>query len=61
MERLPHAQVLHPNAGGTYTVDSSSQTLNFPTGGSPDEVHTFVPSTQCIKQGEFVAFNHFGG
>jgi hypothetical protein len=56
-----HTQVLHPNAGGTYTVDSSSQTLNFPTGGPVDEVHTFVPSTQCIKQGEFVAFNHFGG
>jgi hypothetical protein len=56
-----HTQVLRPNAGGTYTVDSSSQTLNFPVGGSVDEVHTFVPSTQCIRQGEYVAFNHFGG
>jgi len=56
-----HTQVLRPNAGGTYTVDSSSQTLNFPPGGSADEIHTFVPSTQCIRAGETVAFNHFGG
>src|SRR5215217_1106325 len=56
-----HTQVLRPNAGGTYTVDSSSQMLNFPVGGPADEVHTFVPSTQCIRAGDTVAFNHFGG
>jgi hypothetical protein len=56
-----HTQVVRPNADGTYTVDSSSQSFQFPPGGSPDEVHDFVPSTQCIKQGEYVDFNHFGG
>ena len=56
-----HTQVLRPNAGGTYTVDSSSQAFNFPEGGSAETVHEFVPSTQCIKAGESVAFNHFGG
>ena len=56
-----HTQVIRDNANGTFTVDSSSQMLHFPVGGSPDEVHTFVPSTQCVKQGEYIAFNHFGG
>ena len=56
-----HTQVIRDNANGTFTVDSSSQLLNFPVGGSPDEIHAFVPSTQCVKQGEYVAFNHFGG
>lgn len=56
-----HSQVLRQNADGTYTVDSSSQHLYFPIGGSADEVHTFVPSTQCVKAGEFVDFNHIGG
>jgi hypothetical protein len=56
-----HTQVIRDNGGGAFTVDSSSQMLHFPVGGSPDEVHTFVPSTQCVKQGEYIAFNHFGG
>ena len=58
---LFHTQVLRANAGGTYTVDSSSQDLFFPVGGSADEVHTFRPSTQCIKEGQYVDFNHIGG
>jgi hypothetical protein len=57
---LFHTQVLRPNADGTFTVDSSSQNLHFPV-GTVDDVHTFVPSTQCIRRGESVAFNHFGG
>src|SRR4051794_3716981 len=56
-----HTQVIRDNANGAFTVDSSSQMLHFPVGGSPDEVHTFVPSTQCVKLGEYIAFNHFGG
>lgn len=56
-----HSQVLRQNAAGTYTVDSSSQHLYFPVGGNVDDVHTFVPSTQCVKQGEYVDFNHIGG
>ena len=56
-----HSQVLRDNSNGTFTVDSSSQTWNFPFGGSPDEIHSFVPSTQCIRAGDYVAFNHFGG
>jgi hypothetical protein len=58
---LWHSQVLRPNADGTFTVDSSSQHLYFPVGGSADEVHTFVPSVQCIKQGQYVDFNNVGG
>jgi hypothetical protein len=56
-----HTQVLRANADGTFTVDSSSQSFEFPVGGSVDEVHTFVPSTQCIRAGQYVDFNHFGG
>jgi hypothetical protein len=56
-----HSQVLRPNADGTFTVDSSSQRFDFPIGGSADDVTTFVPSTQCIKRGEYVDFNHIGG
>jgi hypothetical protein len=56
-----HSQVLRPNADGTYTVDSSSQRFDFPIGGSADDVTTFVPSTQCIKKGQYVDFNHIGG
>src|SRR3954452_23288988 len=51
---LFHTQVLRPNAGGTYTVDSSSQELFFPVGGDVNEVHSFRPSTQCIKAGQYV-------
>src|SRR3954452_17069531 len=58
---LFHIQVLKDNANGNYTVDSSSQGLEFPVGGSVDEVHTFRPSTQCINAGEYVDFNHIGG
>ena len=56
-----HSQVLRPNLDGTYTVDSSSQHLYFPVGGSVNDVTTFVPSTQCIKQGQYVDFNNIGG
>jgi hypothetical protein len=56
-----HSQVLRPNADNTFTVDSSSQHFYFPVGGSADEVHTFVPSTQCLKKGEYVDFNDIGG
>ena len=56
-----HTQVLRPNSGGTFTIDSSSQTWHFPVGRSADEVHSFVPSTQCLRAGDYVAFNHFGG
>lgn len=56
-----HTQVLRDNGNGAFTVDSSSQTWNFPVGGSPDDVNTFVPSTQCVRAGDYVAFNHFGG
>ena len=43
------------------TVDSSSQHLYFPVGGPADEVHTFVPSVQCVKAGDTIDFNHIGG
>jgi hypothetical protein len=56
-----HTQVLRPNPDGTYTVDSSSQHLYFPIGGNVDDVNTFVPSTQCIKKGQILDFNHIGG
>jgi hypothetical protein len=56
-----HTQVLRPNAGGTFTIDSSSQTWHFPINRPVDEIHSFVPSTQCIRAGDSVAFNHFGG
>jgi hypothetical protein len=58
---LWHSQVLRPNANGSYTVDSSSQHLYFPIGGSADDVHTFVPSVQCLRAGDYVDFNHIGG
>jgi hypothetical protein len=58
---LWHSQVLRPNPDGSFTVDSSSQHLYFPVGGSPSDVHTFVPSVQCIRAGEYVDFNHIGG
>jgi hypothetical protein len=58
---LFHTQVLRPNANGSYTVDSSSQDLLFPVGGDVNEVHTFRPSTQCIRAGDFVDFNFIGG
>ncbi len=58
---LFHTQVLRPNADGTFTVDSSSQHMFFPVGGSENDVHSFVPSVQCIKQGQYVDFNHIGG
>ena len=58
---LFHTQVLRPNADGSYTVDSSSQHLYFPVGGSENDVHTFVPSVQCVKAGQYVDFNHIGG
>src|SRR3954451_21619257 len=58
---LFHIQVLKDNANGTYTVDSSSQGLEFPVGGSVDEAHNSRPSTQCIKAGEYGDFNHIGG
>jgi hypothetical protein len=56
-----HTQVLRENGGGTWTVDSSSQHLYFPVGGSENDVHTFVPSVQCVKAGQYVDFNHIGG
>ena len=56
-----HSQVLRPNGDGTVTVDSSSQHFYFPVGGSENDINTFVPSTQCVKQGEYVDFNHIGG
>lgn len=58
---LWHSQVLRQNGDGSLTVDSSSQHLWFPVGGSENDVHTFVPSTQCVKRGEIVDFNHIGG
>src|SRR5215204_2372061 len=58
---LFHTQVLRPNANGTFTVDSSSQDLLFPVGGDVNEVHTFRPSTQCIRAGDYVDFNYIGG
>lgn len=58
---LFHTQVLRPNANGSFTVDSSSQDLFFPVGGDVNEVHTFRPSTQCIRAGDYVDFNYIGG
>jgi hypothetical protein len=58
---LFHTQVLRPNADGTVTVDSTSQGFHFPVGGTVNDVHTFVPSGQCIRAGQYFGFNHFGG
>ena len=56
-----HSQVLSPQAGGLFHVDSSSQDLFFPVGVPADTVSRFVPSTQCIGQGQYVDFNDVGG
>ena len=58
---LFHTQVLRDNGNNNFTVDSSSQHLYFPVGGDVNDVHTFVPSVQCVKAGQYVDFNHIGG
>ena len=58
---LFHTQVLRDNGNNNFTVESSSQHLYFPVGGSENDVHTFVPSVQCVKAGQYVDFNHIGG
>jgi hypothetical protein len=58
---LFHTQVLQDKHNGTYTVESSSQGFHFPYDVPADTVTEFVPSTQCIDQGEVIDFNNVGG
>jgi hypothetical protein len=59
-----HVQTLTPQGNGSYQIDQSSQDLIFPFCGggvTTSTVSTFQPLHLCIKAGELVGFNDFGG
>src|SRR5205807_1045790 len=57
-----HFQVLHPNADGSVGVALSTNPMNLPADGNPNQVTTYRPQGYlCAKAGDYVDFNDEGG
>jgi hypothetical protein len=43
------------------TIRQSSQPIDVPSGGDPNQITTFVPEHLCVRPGEYVGFSDYGG
>jgi hypothetical protein len=55
-----HFQVLRPRSGGVKVIVTTN-TVQVPASGDPNQVSTFHPVNFCIHKGDFVDFNDAGG
>src|SRR4051794_25701396 len=57
-----HFQVLHPNGDGSMSVTLSTNPMNLPADGDPNQVTTYRPDGYlCAKRGDYLDFNDEGG
>lgn len=59
-----HFQDLVPGAGGSFSVNVTTQPFDLPICGAGvdgNTITTFQPTNFCVKQGDFVSFNDNGG